>query len=78
MELSVYNSSTDKLTLTSNQVLKMAIELSEELPLNGVMWKPNAFFTACQVWYHLNVIFLHLIPGLVMDGFFKLCGRKPQ
>jgi hypothetical protein len=73
----VYNSTTYKLALTSNQILKMGIKLSEELPLNDVIWRPNAFFTASKVWYHLNVVFFHLIPGLVIDGFVKLCGRKP-
>jgi hypothetical protein len=73
----VYNSSADKLALTSNQILKMGIKLSEEVPLNNIMWKPRAFFTACKVWYHLNVIFFHLIPALLADGIFKLCGRKP-
>jgi hypothetical protein len=64
--------------VTLDQVIKLGLKCNEEIPLNGVIWKPNGSVTKCKVWYYLNVIFLHLIPGLLIDGLLKLGGRKPQ
>jgi hypothetical protein len=74
----VYNSSANKLALSAGKVMKMGIKFTEEIPFNGVVWYPRAFYTACIVWYYLNLVMFHLIPGLVTDGFLKLCRRKAQ
>jgi len=77
-EPSVYNSSAYKLkTLTNSQIIETGLKCTEEFPLNGIIWKPNASVTKCWMWYYLNVIFLHLIPGLLVDELLKLCRRKP-
>jgi hypothetical protein len=78
-EPSVYNSSADKfITFSLGQMIKIGLKCTEEVPLNNILWKPNATVTKCKVWYHLNMIFLHLIPALLIDGFLKCIGRKPQ
>jgi hypothetical protein len=66
------------LTLSAREVMKMGIKFTEDIPFSGVMWNPNAFFTKWHTWYYLNLIFFHLIPGFVIDGFLKLCRRKPR
>jgi hypothetical protein len=57
---------------------KMAIECAEEIPLNGILWAPKGNVIKCKEWYYLNMIFLHLLPGLLIDGILKFYGRKPQ
>jgi len=52
-------------------------KLVEEIPFNNIMWKPGAITTKYQAWNYVNVIFLHLIPGLLIDGLIKLSGNKP-
>jgi len=48
-----------------------------EIPLNSIMWKPSVFTTKHRAWYYVSVIFLHLNPGLLIDGLIKLSGNKP-
>jgi len=55
----------------------MWCKASEEIPFNDIMWKPSVMMTKYHAWYYVSVIFLHLIPGLLVDGLIKLCGNKP-
>jgi hypothetical protein len=64
-------------TLTTGEVIETALKVTEEFPLNNIIWKPSVTVTKCQAWYYLNVIFLHLLPGLLIDGLIKLSGKKP-
>ena len=56
---------------------KLVCKLAEEIPLNNILWKPSVIITKHQAWYRVNVIFLHLIPGLLIDGLIKLSGNMP-
>ena len=59
------------------EVNEMGCKANEEIPLNSIMWKPSVMTTKYHAWYYVIVIFLHLIPGLLIDGLIKLSGRKP-
>jgi hypothetical protein len=75
----VYNSAALKIMkFTNGEVNKIGIELNEQIPVNGIMWNPTAHSTKYSAWYYLNVIFFHLLPGLLIDGLLKLSGKKPQ
>jgi hypothetical protein len=63
--------------MTLGDMTKLSLKVTEEIPLNGIMWKPNMIMTKYQAWYYVNVILLHLIPGLLIDGLLKLSGNKP-
>jgi hypothetical protein len=74
----VYNAAAHKLkAITLDELKKIGFKMNEEAPLNNILWKPRAFITKYQVWYRVNVILLHLIPGLLIDGLLKLSGNKP-
>jgi hypothetical protein len=74
----VYNSAAHKVKrITIAEVNEIGIKLAEEFPLSSIMWKPAMHLTKYQAWYYVNVIFLHLIPGLLIDGLIKLSGNKP-
>jgi hypothetical protein len=64
--------------MTAGQMIEIGLKCTEEVPLNGIIWNPNGSMTNSKVWYYLNVIFLHLIPGLLIDGILKFSRRKPQ
>jgi hypothetical protein len=74
----VHNSTvhgTKKVTFA--ELNEIEVKAAEEIPLNNIMWKPSMVVTKYQAWYYVNVIFLHLIPGLLIDGLIKLSGNKP-
>jgi len=74
----VYNSAAHKLKrITIGEVTEIGLKLTEEIPLNSTLWKPSVILTKYQAWYYVTVIFLHLIPGLLIDGLIKLGGNKP-
>ena len=56
---------------------KLSLKVTEVISLNSIMWKPNLNMKNYQTWYFVNVIFLQLIPGLLIDGLMKLSGNKP-
>jgi hypothetical protein len=57
--------------------VKLWLKMLEEIPLNNIMWKPAMHLLKYKSLYYMNVIFLHLIPGLLIDGLIKLSGNKP-
>jgi hypothetical protein len=63
--------------ITIDDVCKLGLNLVKEIPLTRIMWKPSVIMTKNQAWYYVNVILLHLIPGLLIDGLIKLSGNKP-
>ena len=74
----MYNSAGHKILNFRNAELgELGYKLSEEIPLNGIMWKPSVITTKYTAWYYVNIIFLHLFPGLLIDGLLKLSGKKP-
>jgi len=56
----------------------LSVKLTEEVPFNSILWKPRLVFTKYQAWYYVNVILFHLIPGVLIDGLLKICGKKPR
>ena len=74
----MYNSAGHKVMSYGNAELnKTGLNLVEEIPLNSIMWKPDLVTTKYSAWYYMNLIFLHLFPGLLIDGLLKLSGKKP-
>ena len=74
----MYNSAAPKIMRVGNaEVNKIGLNLFEEIPFNNIMWKPSVVTTKYSAWYYVNVIFLHLFPGLLIDGLLKLSGKKP-
>ena len=74
----VYNSAAHKLKrVTMAEIIQIGLKSVEETPLTSTLWKPSVIVTKYQAWYYINVIFLHLIPGLLIDGLIKLGGNKP-
>jgi len=74
----VYNSVTHPIKApTFREVYKLAIKFTEEISINNILWKRRVIITKYQAWYYVNVIFLHLIAGMLIDGLLKICGKKP-
>jgi fatty acyl-CoA reductase len=74
----VYNSAAHPIKgIKLGDSVETSRKMTEEIPLNGIMWKPNLYITKNQTWHYVNMIFLHLLPGLLIDGLLKLSGNKP-
>ena len=74
----MYNSITHPMKgISWGEEMKLAAKLTEEIPLNSTVWKPNTIITKYHAWYYVSVIFLYLIPGMLIDGLLKICGNKP-
>jgi len=75
----VYNSVIQEpKRFTGAEVNEMWCKATEEIPLNSIIWKPSAMLMMkYHAWYYVSVIFLHLIPGLLIDGLIKHSGNKP-
>jgi hypothetical protein len=75
----VYNSGGHPIkAITLGEYFETGLKIFEEIPIDGSIWNPNACIIKNHIWYIANVIFLHLLPGLLIDGLLKLSGRKPM
>jgi len=75
----VYNSIGHPIKrITFGEHFQLALNLCEDLPFSGIIWSPAVITTKYQAWYYVNVLFFHLVPGLLIDGLLKICGKKPQ
>jgi hypothetical protein len=63
--------------VTFAELNEIEFKAAEEIPLNNIMWKPSVVATRYHAWHYENIIFLHLIPGLLFDRRIKLSGNKP-
>jgi hypothetical protein len=74
----VYSSTIQELSrFSAAEVNEIGCKVTEDFPLNSIIWKPSVMLTKYHAWYYVGVIFLHLIPGLLIDGLIKLSGNKP-
>jgi len=74
----VYNSAAHPIKgITIADWTDITMRLSDKIPLTGIMWKEAMYYTKYKTWYYVTVIFLHLIPGLLVDGLLRLSGKKP-
>jgi hypothetical protein len=74
----VYNSAAHPIKgITMAGWTDTTLRLVDKIPLTGMMWKEAIFYTKYKTWYYVNLIFLHLIPALLIDGVIRLRGKKP-
>jgi hypothetical protein len=74
----VYNSTAHPMkAITLAGFCETSLKFTEEIPISNILWKPNLHITKYKAWYYVNVIFLHLVPGLLIDGLLKISGKKP-
>jgi hypothetical protein len=74
----VYNATVNGIkSITFAETNEMGLKVAEKFPINNIIWKPSVTITKYRAWYYVHVIFLHLIPGLLIDGLIKLSGNKP-
>ena len=74
----MYNSATHPIKgITVGNWCETSHKATEEISLNSIMWKPDVNITKYQQWYYVNAMFLHLIPGPLIDALLKRSGKKP-
>jgi fatty acyl-CoA reductase len=78
-EPTVYNIASNNIkTIPLGAMAEMGIQLSNEVPVNNMLWIPRTSVIRNRTWYFLNVILFHLIPAVLVDGLIKFRGRKPM
>lgn len=59
-------------------MVKVGHFVSEEAPLNNILWLPGGNVTMCRYNHLMQVILLHFIPALIIDSILKYIGQKPM
>ncbi|KAL6266507.1 hypothetical protein P5V15_003356 [Pogonomyrmex californicus] len=77
--IDVYNcASNDIKKVDLRNIVQMAFEIAEKIPLEGIIWKPQTMITNNRFNYFCWVLLLHILPALFLDGILKLCGSRPM
>lgn len=46
-------------------------------PLKSAIWYPHLKFVQSLFLFKVSAIFIHFLPGLILDGITKVCGGRP-
>ncbi|XP_012265501.2 putative fatty acyl-CoA reductase CG5065 [Athalia rosae] len=75
----IYNcASSGTKVISTRNLVAMALQLTEEIPFEGILWVPGTSVQTVRWIYSLTFWILQLIPALVIDGVLKLGGTKPM
>ncbi|XP_041769565.1 putative fatty acyl-CoA reductase CG5065 isoform X2 [Anopheles merus] len=77
-QLSIYNCCISNLrNSTMSQIVEMGRTLSDEIPLDKCIWAPGGGITQLRIHNLIRVLLYHILPAILIDGFFRLMGQKP-
>ncbi|KAM0724934.1 Fatty acyl-CoA reductase 1 [Formica fusca] len=68
----------DEKNLSFREICKITHKVSDEIPLEGVVWTSNPIFIESFVIYYILTILLHIFPAALIDLVLKLSGRRPM
>ncbi|XP_033224121.1 putative fatty acyl-CoA reductase CG5065 [Belonocnema kinseyi] len=75
----VYNCcSGDIKSVSTREVIDTGIQITDEIPLGGILWFPGVTITTNKTIFFILMLFYHLIPAYLVDGILKLAGKKPM
>ncbi|XP_015586726.1 fatty acyl-CoA reductase 1 isoform X2 [Cephus cinctus] len=63
-------------SITTAEIVEMGLRMTEEIPLEGILWYPNTLTTNSKLLYYILTMILHFFPALILDGFLKMSGRR--
>ncbi|KAJ6639260.1 putative fatty acyl-CoA reductase [Pseudolycoriella hygida] len=73
----VYNCSTSlQRKFTTGFIIQMGENLSSQIPMDKMLWKPGGSITKCRYDNFIKFILYHLCTAYVVDTIFKILGRK--
>jgi len=52
------------------------ISISNEIPLERIVWTPNVMYINNFVLFYILTILLHILPAMLADLILKLSGRR--
>ncbi|XP_029168897.1 fatty acyl-CoA reductase 1-like isoform X2 [Nylanderia fulva] len=56
----------------------LELKFSENVPLDGIVWKPNTLFTESYVMHYVLTIALHILPAILIDLVLKFLRYRPM
>ncbi|XP_018407244.1 PREDICTED: fatty acyl-CoA reductase 1-like [Cyphomyrmex costatus] len=60
--------------LTYHDYLKLLLNITNDIPMEGIIWTPNAVMTDNTVLFYILTI-LRILPAILIDLIFKFSGR---
>lgn len=52
------------------------IKIVKKIPIEGIFWTANPFFTESITMYYVWTILLHILLAIIIDLILKFLGRK--
>ncbi|XP_011880536.1 PREDICTED: fatty acyl-CoA reductase 1-like, partial [Vollenhovia emeryi] len=75
--IDIYNCTSNQIKyLTNKGSLDVGMKITEEIPLDNILWKPRTILTTSSFVYYILVLLLHVIPATILDGMMKLYGAR--
>ncbi|GAB1865769.1 Fatty acyl-CoA reductase [Camponotus japonicus] len=68
----------NKKKLSLQGIIKMGVQLAEELPFEGVLWTPSTILTDSSITYYILTILLHILPAILIDLILKFTKYQPM
>ncbi|XP_018407299.1 PREDICTED: fatty acyl-CoA reductase 1-like [Cyphomyrmex costatus] len=76
--IDVYNCSSNGIKpIDLENMVRIGLNLTKDVPLNNVIWKPGTKITTNFYVYYVLVLFLHIFPAVILDGVMKLFSVRP-
>ncbi|XP_055680435.1 putative fatty acyl-CoA reductase CG5065 [Lutzomyia longipalpis] len=77
-QMTIYNCACSKeKELKSEDLFHHCYTIASDIPLDEMVWFPNATITACYVFYKITLILFQVIPGIFFDLIFRIIRKKP-
>jgi len=70
-------STSSQRPLTSELVAEYLIHINRKYPLSSALWYPDGSAKYSKFPHQLHMFFVNIIPAYVIDGIFRVLGRKP-
>nr|CAD7464778.1 unnamed protein product [Timema tahoe] len=74
----IYNYVSGPNTLTFQENTNVVLERALEAPSSQAIWYPWGIAFRSVFWYRVFAIFVHVIPGALLDIGFVIKGNSPM
>nr|CAD7575326.1 unnamed protein product [Timema californicum] len=77
-EIPIFNSVCGMNAITFEKSEKILYERMHEVPSKQSIWCPSMTSVECSFWFRFVAIFIHVIPGAILDLLLIFKGKNPM
>nr|CAD7201284.1 unnamed protein product [Timema douglasi] len=77
-EVPIFNSVCGMNAITFEKSEKICYEKMLEVPSKKSIWCPSMTCVECSFWFRFVAIFIHVIPGAILDLLLIFMGKNPM